>query len=459
MNRKERWTIGLTIVGLLFGLHTFARAEAIRFYMALDTTRQGIRLGQEFELRYICTADYDSVALPVFGGQVEAIEGPVSHKAGRAVEDGVLTDLYEYGFSYRIRFLREGKIVLPVSRVRVKGKAYATPPASVWVQPVMATIDSVKCRLQLSDSYRKGERSRMMLTCNRRPDSRRPRLLVNGNYIEPSGHGLSQSGGKEEYSFYYSVVFEEDGSYICTCDSLTFGGIPYPMEEQEIVVGNPGRAVHKASSRGLDLPVLVMTGLYLLMLWGAVWLRFRKEGREELACFVRRNKYLNLTTWWALTHYGFPLALVGLPVFFVGLNAYSYYVQGKADFPFPLFWGGLLPMILAFVLYRRQRAKLFFQSVQTSLPLETLQAVMLEVARAKNWTIDYIGDDCMVAHTNPSIWSGTWGEQVFVVFDRNEVWVNSVNNLDKRSALVSFGRTKRNIRWIKEAISEREKGE
>lgn len=449
---KLKWErIGLIILSLAWAMPAFARAETIRFYMEIDTTRQGIRVGQEFELRYICTADFDSVSPPDFGMVVEAVEGPVPHKAGRAVENGRLTDLYEYGFSYRIRFHKEGRIELPVSSVKIKGETFATPSLSVWVQPARATVDSVECSLRLSDSFRKGERSRILLTCNRRPDSRSPRLLINGHPVEPLGHGLSQSGGKEEYSFYYSVVFEEDGLYRCTCDNLAFGGIPYPIEEQEIVVGNPaGRT---------DAGVLVVIGVYVLAMWLFVWLRFREEGREDLACFVRKHKYLNLTTGEAFTHYGFPLMLAGIPVFFVGVNAYDYYIQGKSPFFFSLFWCGLVPLVLAFMVYRRQRGKLYFQSVETQLPVQVLQAVTVEVARKENWTIDYIGADCIVAHTRPSIWSFTWGQQVFVVFDKNEVWINSVNHLDKRSSLVSFGQTKRNIRLLKEAVREREKEE
>ena len=69
-----------------------------------------------------------------------------------------------------------------------------------------------------------------------------------------------------------------------------------------------------------------------------------------------------------------------------------------------------------------------------------------------DWDVDHYGEDCIVAHTNPSLWSMTWGEQIFVVFDKGQVWVNSVNDLNKRTSICSFGHNKRNIRRIREAL-------
>ena len=44
------------------------------------------------------------------------------------------------------------------------------------------------------------------------------------------------------------------------------------------------------------------------------------------------------------------------------------------------------------------------------------------------------------------------GEQIFIVFDKGQIWVNSVNDLNKRTSICSFGYNKRNIRRIKEAL-------
>lgn len=67
-----------------------------------------------------------------------------------------MTNIYEQGFSYRIRFKKPGNTKLPLASIKANGKEYETPLTSVWVHPVDTNIDSVKCSIQLEDSYRKG---------------------------------------------------------------------------------------------------------------------------------------------------------------------------------------------------------------------------------------------------------------------------------------------------------------
>mgnify|MGYP006877194546 CR=1 FL=1 len=57
-------------------------------------------------------------------------------------------------------------------------------------------------------------------------------------------------------------------------------------------------------------------------------------------------------------------------------------------------------------------------------------------------------------HIPTSLWHLTWGEQIFIVFDQGQVWVNSVNDLNKRTSICSFGHNKRNIRRIREALTQ-----
>ena len=118
-------------IGLPIGLKSFAQ-ETKRFYMELDTPRNGAKAGQELELKYISTADFDSVSPPDFGTLIETVEGATPHKAGHTVKNGILTDIYEQGFSYRIRFKKPGNTKLPLASIKANGKEYETPLTSVW---------------------------------------------------------------------------------------------------------------------------------------------------------------------------------------------------------------------------------------------------------------------------------------------------------------------------------------
>ena len=71
------------------------------------------------------------------------------------------------------------------------------------------------------------------------------------------------------------------------------------------------------------------------------------------------------------------------------------------------------------------------KSIPTTLDEQAIYDRIYNLAATYDWDVDHYGEDCIVAHTNPAIWHLTWGEQIFIVFDKGQVWVNSVNDLNK----------------------------
>ena len=64
-----------------------------------------------------------------------------------------------------------------------------------------------------------------------------------------------------------------------------------------------------------------------------------------------------------------------------------------------------------------------------------------------------------MAKTHPSFSSGSWGEQITILFDNRTILVNSICDLDKKNSVVSMGRNKQNentlINEIKKADSKK----
>lgn len=433
-----------------------AQSDSVRFYMKIDSVRSGIRTGQDVVLRYICTVQYDSVLPPRFNAPVEMMKEAVPHRTGHAVVNGELTELYEVGFQYIIRFETEGLHDLPLSVVKVNGKEYQTPPMSVWVKPSLADIDGVECSISVQPKHpHRGERFIVILNCNRQPDSKIPAVTFDGKMLESSGNGYSATNDTEEFRFMYGVQTEERGGHIVSVENLSFGGIPYTLPDTEIQVSGSGiRRMADGTSYSIWGWIAFAVG-YLLLTYLALWLRFRKEANEELSTFVLIHHRLNLNTEWAHTHYGFPLTLLMIPVIFTAANLYAY-ITGDGEMFFPFFWCGLLPLVLAYISYRNRHSKLNFVPIATALPVEQIQQAVVEIAARHDWIIDYMGDDCFVAHTSRSFPSLSWGEQVFVVFDKGQVWVNSVNDMNKKSVACSFGYTKKNIRLLREHIEAKQ---
>ena len=54
--------------------------------MELDTPTMEPKQDKSLELKYISTADFDSVSPPDFGTLIETVEGATPHKAGHTVK-------------------------------------------------------------------------------------------------------------------------------------------------------------------------------------------------------------------------------------------------------------------------------------------------------------------------------------------------------------------------------------
>lgn len=431
-----------------------AQTDSVQYYMKVDTTQSGIRAGQDVSLRYICTVQYDSVLPPRFNAPIEMVKEAVPHRSGHAVVNGKLTDIYEFGFEYIVRFQTEGRHNLPLSTVRVNGKEYRTPPMSVWVQPVLANIEDVKCSVSIKPKHPKvGERFEVLLICNRQPDSKRPTVTLNGQQMESGGHSYSSINAEEVFQFIYPARVADGGWYTLSVSELSFGGTPYHIPDIEIEIAG-GMYSPKSGDAPSAWVWLIIAGAYLLFVYLTLWLRFRKEADEELVAFVLTHHRLNLNTEWAYTHYGFALAILMIPFVFLCVNLYVYVMEAGTLF-FPLFWCGALPLVLAYLSYRNRRKKLNFHPIATTLSIEQVQQAITEVAQQNDWIIDHIDDHCFAAHTSRSFPSLSWGEQIFVVFDKGTVWVNSVNDLNKKSVACSFGYTKKNIHLLREAIENK----
>lgn len=331
------------------------------------------------------------------------------------------------------------------------------------ILPADSVDASVECELSVgADSLRVGSAVVLLLECNRRPDTDPPIIVANGQSIRPRSNSSSTvySNGEKTscYRYFYPLRLETDGHYEFRCDGLAFGGVGYDQGTVVLDIPPSGYAINK----DFDLPPSgtspgwILLGIVVFCVvaeWFFFWLLFHKEGDEPLAAFVLRTRRLPLTTDWATTHYAMPSLMVFVLLCMLLFNLLSLAYSWEVLLPI---WALCLPLLLALVLFRVQRNRLDFEELATRLSVEEIGELFFELAESHEWTIDHLGHDCIVAHTNPSMWSFTWGEHIFVVYDSGRVWLNSVNNLDRRSSMVSFGRTRRNVRRVAEAIRTRE---
>ena len=63
-------------------------------------------------------------------------------------------------------------------------------------------------------------------------------------------------------------------------------------------------------------------------------------------------------------------------------------------------------------------------------------------------------ENAIMAKTRPGFLSGSWGEQITILFDGNTILVNSICDLDMRGSVVPMGRNKKNMNRLIEEIKK-----
>jgi hypothetical protein len=155
---------------------------------------------------------------------------------------------------------------------------------------------------------------------------------------------------------------------------------------------------------------------------------------------------MKLGNWDKFTHYRIVISLFMIPAFFIFFQLKDYY-QGTS-IPFLReggIWFMIIPSILGLLFYRLQKGRLKFKSINTKLTRDELEIIIEKLANELEWTPCVKNEKVIIAKTHPSFFSGSWGEQITILFDKNRILVNSICDPDKRSSVVSMGRNKKNM--------------
>lgn len=355
------------------------------------------------------------------------------------------------------------------------GQAQSNEPvAEARLFPTKEVSDTVECRMYVQLPHEGSDAPiQIMIECNHAPDKTPPTVNMGGTALATLSQSstLSLQNGVEthKYTYRYKFYAPHSGEFTCRTEGLAFGGTAYPgrltffvpegavSALASVAAGNPG----PNGERGIDIPQWLFFTILLgnvALMWFMVWLRFHPEGREDFAPFVIRHKRLPLSTDWALTHYGASYLLFFVAAILAELMVLDAVVSGEPIAFSPMGWFAVILPLLGVWLLRFQARKLRFKDMATTLTPEEVFKALVPIGEAKGWTLDYAGFDCIVVCTNPSLWTPSWGEQIFIVFDSGRVWLNSVNDLNKRTSIVSFGRNARNLRMVEEAIGKADSG-
>ncbi len=165
-----------------------------------------------------------------------------------------------------------------------------------------------------------------------------------------------------------------------------------------------------------------------------------------------KNKRLKLSFWQLESHYSIVLFFF-IPYFVVIYTLIRDWVNSTTTEIHPTFVnviiGGTILGILAFWFQRR---RLNFQEVQVKPTDELKQHLVNRIKEKNDWQLLRNSKLGLVVKTHPKWTSGSWGEQVTILYDYDKFLINSICDPDKRSSVVSYGRNSSNVLSIKNLL-------
>jgi hypothetical protein len=171
-----------------------------------------------------------------------------------------------------------------------------------------------------------------------------------------------------------------------------------------------------------------------------------------------RTGYLQIGNWGKLTHFSAVVFLCFFSSLLPIVNLWAYLHGNDVVFINGEIWVVVIPIILAFLVYRLQKYRLKFKVITTTLVWPQVLTIVESVAKEQKWTDKRTENKTITASTDPSIWSGSWGEQITVIYDNGHVFINSICDLKKGTSLVSWGRNADNMEAVMKGIKKGELG-
>jgi hypothetical protein len=193
----------------------------------------------------------------------------------------------------------------------------------------------------------------------------------------------------------------------------------------------------------------------------------KKPMKREWIDIMKQTKRLKLSRWHTLDHFFIVLFILFIP----GLTLFSlfeiyvtetYDGVRTAEELISTAWPWIIPAI---AFYFIQKKRLRFREVKAEYSDQEFQEAIERTAKEYEWQIELNNKNVFRAY-RPYNWTGSWGEMITIIKDKDRLFLNSICDPNKISSVASFGWNKRNINtflknlvYIKKDIPVQEKTE
>lgn len=168
--------------------------------------------------------------------------------------------------------------------------------------------------------------------------------------------------------------------------------------------------------------------------------------KNDWTAYMKSTKRLKLTLAQYLTHYGIVLFLLFISAL-CGWSLIERYVTHtytgvlkteeviRTSLPF-----FLLAVLYTFIQYRRLK----FTLINLTYTGDQFQQAVERTVKDLEWRIETSSKTLLRAY-RPSNWSGSWGEMITIIKDKDSILINSICNPDSISSVASYGWNKKNV--------------
>lgn len=168
--------------------------------------------------------------------------------------------------------------------------------------------------------------------------------------------------------------------------------------------------------------------------------------KKEWVHIMKQNKQLKLSRWQTLVHFFIVLFLLFIPVLTL-FSLFEIYVTETydgvrtADELISTTWPWIIPAV---AFYFIQKRRLRFREVEVEYSDQEFQEAIKRTAKEYDWQIE-LNDNKIFRAYRPWNWTGSWGEMITIIKDKDRLLLNSICDPNKQSSVASYGWNKRNI--------------
>jgi len=129
-----------------------------------------------------------------------------------------------------------------------------------------------------------------------------------------------------------------------------------------------------------------------------------------------------------------------------GLVSVIKFIQNHREFDKSLILWTLGGVVQCWLFFNLQNSRLKLKKIPKNLDNDKLKDIIQRTVHTQEWETYLNKENYFVAKTHPTPLSGSWGEQITIIWDNHNIYINSICDPDKRSSIVSMGRNKKHIK-------------